>query len=33
MLFYFLWSSPTGSLKVDKDRPPAPSGSGIVDKP
>lgn len=31
---YVMWSSPTGSLKVDRERAPVPRGSGaIVDRP
>lgn len=34
VLAYVLWSSPTGSLKVDPERPPTPRPSTpIVDKP
>ena len=30
---YIMWSSPTGSLKVDKERAPSQQGSAIIDKP
>lgn len=30
VLGYVLWASASGSLKVDRERPPAPSGSGLV---
>lgn len=31
---YVMWSSPTGSLKVDRDRPAVPRGSGaLIDHP
>jgi anti-sigma factor RsiW len=33
ILAYVMWSSPTGSLKVDKERAPSQQGSAIVDKP
>jgi anti-sigma factor RsiW len=33
VIAYVLWSSPTGSLKVDRDRPPTPAGSGVVAPP
>jgi len=33
VIAYIMWSSPTGSLKVDKERKPGQQGSAIVDKP
>jgi anti-sigma factor RsiW len=33
IIAYIMWSSSTGSLKVDRDHKPAQTGSGIVDKP
>lgn len=33
VIAYVLWSSPTGSLKVNRDKPPTPAGSGVVDTP
>ena len=33
IIAYIMWSSPTGSLKVDKERTPGAQGSAIVDKP
>jgi len=34
IIAYVMWRSPTGSLKVDKERPPSQQGSAsIVDKP
>ena len=33
IIAYIMWSSPTGSLKVDKERTPGAQGSAIIDKP
>jgi anti-sigma factor RsiW len=33
VIAYIMWSSPTGSLKVDKDSKPGAQGSAIIDKP
>ena len=33
IIAYIMWSSPTGSLKVDKEHKPGQQGSAIVDKP
>ncbi len=33
VIAYIMWSSPTGSLKVNKDQKPGAQGSAIVDKP
>ena len=33
VIAYVLWSSPTGSLKVNHERPPTPAGSGVVAPP
>ena len=33
IIAYVMWSSPTGSLKVDKEKAPGSQGSAIIDKP